>query len=171
MRFLILAAGVALAGCNPPAPQNQTANAAAPEPAANETALPNETAAIGNESAPVAGPLAGYVGKYPFDKVDGKTFLEQSLVRSAVEGAVGDAAIREWIFRKAGPQAPIAVVEGRLAAWGCETHNCGPHQWTVLMAPDGHDAQVCYRPDGADKPDWYAGGAKIARTDPCPSGE
>lgn len=166
MRFLILAAGVVLAGCSADQPRanETTANLAAPEPAANQSAA-------GNETASVTGPLAGYVGKYPFDKLDGKTFFEQPLVRSAVEGAVGDAAIREWIFRKAGPQAPIAVVEGRLAAWGCEAHNCGPHQWTVLVAPDGHDAQVCYQPDGADKPVWYAGGEKIARTDPCPSGE
>lgn len=174
MRFLILAAGIALAGCSadqPKAPGNRAAaadetaaNLTAAEPDANESALENEA------EASLTGPLAGYVGKYPFDKVEGKTFFEQASVRSAVEGAVRDSTIRDWILKKAGPQAPIAAVEGRLAAWGCEAHNCGPHQWTVLVAPDGHDAQICYLPDGADKPAWYAGGEKIARTDPCPSG-
>lgn len=179
MRISIpLLAAVALAGCNaetPPAPGNAAAaRPATPAPAGNEAAG-NETAegnmATGNASEGAAeGPLSVYVGKYAFDKVADVSFLDHPLVRAGVEGAVPDAKIREWIFEKAGPQSPIVLRDGRLLSWGCQQHNCGMHQWTVAIAPDGGNAEVCYLPDGADKSVWYAGGKKIARTDDCPSG-
>lgn len=169
MRALALIAVIGLAGCSPqPAATSQNhadANAAAAiaEPTTN-------TAAATPTPTTASAPLSGYVGKYPFDKVDGTSFLDLPVVRTAVAGAVSDARIRAWIFDKAGPQAPIAMIDGKIAAWGCEAHNCGPHQWTVLIAPDGGDAEVCYLPDGADKADWYAHGARESRTDACPSG-
>lgn len=169
MRALALMAVIGLAGCgSEPATTSQNhadANAAAviAESAAN---------AVASTPTPAASTsLSGYIGKYPFDKADGTSFLDLPAVRTAVAGAVPDAKIREWIFDKAGPQAPIAMIDGKIAAWGCEAHNCGPHQWTVLIAPDGGDAEVCYLPDGADKPDWYAHGARESRTDACPSGD
>lgn len=173
----LLAAAVALAGCTaetPSAPGNgSAAKPATPAPAGNETAEGNTAdgnAGIGNASEAAEGPLSVYVGKYAFDKVADVSFLEHPLVRAGVEGAVPDAGIREWIFEKAGPQSPIVLRDGRLLSWGCQQHNCGMHQWTVVIAPDGSNAEVCYLPDGADKPVWYAGGKKTARTDDCPSG-
>lgn len=176
MRVLALIAVIGLAGCgSKPAATTQNrsdfnASAVVAEPATNMVApIPSPTPT--STSTPAASTsLSGYVGKYPFDKVNGTSFLDLPAVRTAVAGAVSDAKIRAWIFDKAGPQTPIAMVDGKLAAWGCEAHNCGPHQWTVLIAPDGGDAEVCYLPDGAAKADWYAHGAKEARTDACPSG-
>lgn len=160
-------AAVLLAGCTgetPSEPENgSAANVAAP--------AGNDSASNSVEAAPVAGPLSVYVGKYAFDKVAEVSFLEHPLVRAGVESAVPDAKIREWIFDKAGPQTPIALRDGRLLSWGCQQHNCGMHQWTVVIAQDGSNAEVCYLPDGAETPVWYAGGKKVARTDPCPSGD
>lgn len=168
MRAFTLIALVGLAGCTAQPSDNQNI-------AANATAAITDAPAPENRSAGAvvraSAPLARYVGKYPFDKVDGASFLDLPIVRTAVAGAVPDAGIRDWIFEKAGPQAPIAMVDGKVAAWGCEAHNCGAHQWTVLIAADGADAEVCYLPDGAETPDWYAHGTKEARTDICPSGD
>eukprot|EP01136_Pigoraptor_vietnamica_P012848 Opistho-1_new@53208 len=168
MRIAIpVLAAVTLAGCfaeAPSAPGNDgIANVATPLPVGNDSA--------GNSIEAVAGPLSAYVGKYAFDKVADVSFLQHPLVRAGVDGAVPDAKIREWVLENAGPQTPIALRDGRLISWGCQQHNCGMHQWTVVIAQDGSNAEVCYLPDGAETPVWYAGGKKTGRADLCPSGE
>lgn len=168
MRIAIpIFAAVTLAGCSaetPAVPGNDSvANVATSAHAGNDTAS--------NSIEAADGPLSAYVGKYAFDKVANVSFLQHPLVRAGVDSAVPDAKIREWIFEKAGPQTPIALRDGRLISWGCQAHNCGSHQWTVVIAPDGGDPEVCYLPDGAETPVWYAGGKKTGRTDLCPSGD
>ncbi|MBX3593000.1 hypothetical protein [Sphingomonas sp.] len=159
------ATALALAGCSSNAPtENAAGGADGPAGRTSEAPVGNRTAAA---PAP-SGPLAVYVGKYPFDKVAGTSFLDDPLVRKSVRAAVGDPTILAWIFDKAGPQTPIAMIDGRLAAWGCEAHNCGPHQWTVLIAPDGSDAELCYLPDDAVRPVWYADGGATKRDASCP---
>lgn len=113
--------------------------------------------------------LATYVGKYPFDAVEGVTFLTHPSVQAGVEGAVPDPAVRKWILERAGPQTPIVRIGDKLASWGCEQHNCGRHNWTILLREDGSDAEICYLPDGAKAANWYARGAKTNRQDACPS--
>lgn len=183
MRVFALIALAGLAGCSSQSPSITRNDAGANVSMDNDVSMDNAAVANtsmtgvdpqGNAAAPASAateaPLSGYVGHYPFDKVGGTSFLDLPLVRKAVAGAVPDAKVRDWIFDKAGPQTPIAMIGGKLAAWGCEAHNCGAHQWTVLIAPDGGNAEVCYLPDGADKPDWYAHGARESRSDACPSG-
>lgn len=176
MRISIsLLAAVVLTGCTaetPSAPGNGTAARTA-TPAGNDTAGSNAidgNLAAGNMTQAAEGPLSVYVDKYAFDKVEAVSFLAHPLVRAGVEGAVPEAKIREWILENTGPQTPIALRDGRLISWGCQQHNCGMHQWTVVIAPDGGNTEVCYLPDGAETPVWYAGGKKIGRTGLCPSG-
>ena len=118
------------------------------------------------------GPLGAYVGRYPPDKVDGRGFLDHPLVRAGVHGAVSDPAIRAWILDKAGPQTPIVLEDGKILSWGCQAHLCGPHNWTVSIAPDGTGAEVCYLDmDARDASGWYAAGVKKRPADHCPAGD
>ncbi|MDF7775857.1 hypothetical protein P1X14_11415 [Sphingomonas sp. AOB5] len=153
--FLIPLAALAITGCQP----------ASPPPKNDSIAVP----------APAPGPkvdLSGHVGKYPFDRVDGLKFTEVSAVRAAILGAVRDPEVRKWLtWGDAGPSTPIRLRDGMLISWGCEAHNCGPHNWTLLIRPDGSGAQICYYDSEAGDPRWFAEGEPLAKKEPCPSGD
>lgn len=165
-RVIGIAALLAVAGCN------QAGN--------GSTASPTPQAAVSSpEPAPLATPsptptvdLARYAGKYPFDKVGGMTFLANPAVVDAVDALVGDAHIRALVLGGDGPGTPIARRAGKLIAWGCETHNCGDHEWSVLIAPDGAGAQICYHDASTtgDRSRWYTGAGRADMRDgSCPS--
>lgn len=164
MRVLKLTAPVCaliVAACGSPAAQ-------AP---ANKAVSANEAApAAGNASA-AAGPLSAYIGRLPSDEVAGVTFLANPLVQRAVEAAVSDAEVRRWVLRADVTSNPIASRDGRLIATGCESHNCGPHHWTVLIDPAGTSAEICYaRNTDLTRAAWYAGGRPAEeRPGDCPT--
>jgi hypothetical protein len=150
--------------------------------ATGDATVNNLAAAAGNVitgnaaaiSVPVSGPLDAWVGKHPSEKVDGVTFLAQPSVKAAITATVPDAKVRDFVFGYNGPDAPIVKKDGgRILAWGCEAHNCGYHNWSVSITPDGASAEVCFYQNNA-KPDgpsiWYvAGGKTEQRPDNCPS--
>lgn len=152
-----------LAGCHSGDAGNAVAPTPQPTPAAVSTAAATPTA---------AGALDRYLGHYPFDAVDGVRFLDQPAVTKAVTSLVPDAGIRTLVLGGDGPGTPVARKDGKLLAWGCETHNCGAHDWTILIAPDGGGASVCYH-DAATmrtRARWYlAPGRSEMRDGDCPS--
>ena len=168
-RGIALAAGVllALGGCQrSPQPGGNDLSAT---PAASPAPAPAPTAS----ASPVAkAALGAYAGKYPFDKVDGVSFLDQPAVRAAVTGLIGDPAISGQLLGGDGPATPIAERAGKLVAWGCRTHDCGDHNWSVLIAPDGSGAQACYHDASSmqARSRWYLAPGKAAvRPGDCPS--
>ena len=160
--------GLALAGCGGGRDAADTGNAAAETARAAHAG--SDTGA--NATAATQGPLSAYVGRHPSEKVAGVAFLAQPTVRAAVAAAVPDAKVRGFVFGYDGPDAPIVRKDGRILAWGCEAHNCGFHNWSVAITPDGSDAEVCfYRNDAtADGPStWYVAGKTEQRPGNCPS--
>jgi len=153
-----------LAGCHPA----DTGNSAAPAPQPTVTAAPTPRPSASETAA-----LGGYAGHYPFDAVGGVRFLDQPAVTRAVAALVPDAKVRAWVLGGDGPGTPIVDQAGTLLAWGCETHNCGGHDWTISIAPDGSGASVCYH-DAAtmqERARWYlAPGRSEMRDGDCPSG-
>lgn len=150
-----------LAACNqapsgPAATANQANAAAALGNAVANAAAPSN----GATPAPASGPLAAYVGKLTSDSVGGSTFVARPEVRSAVELLVPDAGVRHWILNPDTTQSPIELRGGKLYSSACEPHNCGPHQWTILIGPDGSGAEICYHDDRQDSAHsrWYAVG-------------
>ena len=117
--------------------------------------------------------LSKYVGKHPSDTVGGTRFLDEPAVKAAVAASVPDSAVRNFVFNSNGPDAPIVAKDGRVLAWGCERHNCGYHNWSIAITPDGTNADVCFYhdDDSADGPaTWYLpGGTTETRTGNCPS--
>lgn len=103
-------------------------------------------------------PLSVYVGRHPSEEVDGRRFLDEPAVQQAVAGNVPDEAIRQFVFNYDGPDAPITERDGRLVAWGCKRHECGYQNWSVVIAPDGTNAEVCFY-ENPDDPEgtatWY----------------
>ena len=178
--FLISPALLIAGGCNgkaTPQAANGSAEAAnisgSASPGAVPAAAPRKAEANGAPMAPPPVDLGAYVGKYPFDKVDGTSFLDTPAVRRAVAATVPDKAVRAWIFEKAGPQSPIVLKDGKLLAWGCEQHNCGAHNWTIAIDPAGTAADICYFDETVDtgQAKWYlASGTSEMRKDSCPSG-
>jgi hypothetical protein len=167
--ILLLAAGLALAACDagtgkadappgePPAAEAETASQASPPLAS--------TAETG---------LTAYVGKYPFDKVDGVAWTDHPVVRAGIAATVGDAAVRKAIQSTPGPAAPIEMHGDKIAAWACEQHNCGPHQWAVFIDPRTGATDVCYHDDSAspDESRWFlAGGKEEKRAGSCQIGD
>jgi hypothetical protein len=145
-------------------------NQAADNAAASANAAPANTAA-GNGSAAATGPLSAHVGRLPSDVVNGTTFLADPRVRAAVEAAVTDAEVRRWVLREDVTSNPIGSRDGRIIATGCESHNCGPHHWSILIDTEGTRAEVCYaRNSTLERSTWYVAGRPAEeRPGDCPA--
>ncbi|SEH16723.1 hypothetical protein SAMN05428974_1844 [Sphingopyxis sp. YR583] len=142
----------------------------------------SKTAATTTDAAPAKAPataapakagapdLSAYVGKYPFDKVDGVAFGDHPLVKAGIAATVTDARVRTAITATAGPSAPIEMIDGKVASWACQQHKCGEHQWTVLVDPATGATDVCYVNDPAmtNESRWFlAGGKEEKRKGDC----
>lgn len=179
-KVLILGGLLLFAGCSERSgsPNNNNDNvstiAAPPTDDAEANAGANASASVdSNVSTTAAGVLVRYVGKHPSEPVGGKRFLDEPIVRSAVAATESDPKVRDFVFNYDGPDAPIVMKDGRILAWGCERHNCGYHNWSVSITPEGSSAEVCFyhNDDSADGPStWYLPDGKTEkRPGNCPS--
>jgi hypothetical protein len=93
--------------------------------------------------------LSGYVGAYPFDRIDGYSFFDNPAVKSATDGAAG-AGISDWL---ADLQVglPIEQEADGLVAIVCEKHNCAGNNAAVAISVSGSFIAAClYSEDGED---------------------
>jgi hypothetical protein len=115
-----------------------------------------------SNAAPAA--LDVYAGKYPHDKVAGKTFLTDPRVKAGIDQAVPDRKIRDFIAEQDMVTTPIVRIDDRLLASGWEKASAGDVNWAVLASRDGTKVAVCYSTgvhewdQGAD---WYIEGRKV----------
>lgn len=116
-------------------------------------------------------PITAYVGKYPRQTVGGVTFFDRTEVANALISAVGNEKLRRMITAPNAVAVPIFAVGGRIAAHGCEPHNCAAHNWTFLVAPDGAKAEACFHDEASmgNSSRWYANDKPVARPGNCPS--
>lgn len=134
-------------------------------PATPTTAQPAE---LPSPLPPTAGSkLASYVGKYPFDKVDGVAWNDHVLVKAGIAASVKDKAILTAITTTEGPAGPIEMRGDKVMSWACEAHNCGAHQWAVLIDPRTGATDVCYFDEEADaaKSRWFLSTGKEEKRD------
>ncbi|AXB78659.1 hypothetical protein [Novosphingobium sp. P6W] len=165
---------LAIAGCGQraSAPDEE---AQGPKLAA-ETPRPS-TAPAAQPSVAPAEDLTPYIGKYPFDVVAGHRFLDNPAVKAAIAAAVPDAKVRAVVRYKDGELGiPIKRVKGgRLLIWGGENHAEDYRNWSVVLAPDGSEPEVCiYDGLGYDEDfqssQWFEPGApSIMKQGKCPS--
>ena len=163
---LLLAPALALSACGPTGPDDNAGTIGNEAVASN--GLAGNAASTGS---PATGPLSVYVGQYPFDAVGGIAFRDHPLVRTALTQAGGENAPVEQMLSGPGPSTPITTAEdGRILSWGCEQSNCGPHNWTLLVAGDGSNAELCYHDEDATPATvWLVDGRVTERNGDCPS--
>lgn len=125
-------------------------------------------------AALAAPPLSEYVGKYSSGKVKDVAFLQHPAVLAGVKKAIPSGRVRDRVLDHHATQAPIARSGGKLVAHACEPHNCGDHQWSILIDPASGATDVCYY-NGATARDhkarWYLSSGKVELRDTagCPS--
>lgn len=117
-------------------------------------------------------PITAYVGKYPTDAVDGVGFYDRTEVARALIDAVGDETIRRRFTARDAVTVPIFTTgDGRVAAHGCQPHDCADANWTLIVAADGSRGEACYH-DAATMGTtsrWYAASAvPKSRPGDCP---
>jgi hypothetical protein len=120
--------------------------------------------------------LGAYVGKYPFDTVQGHRFLDHPAVRAAIAKAVPDAKLRAEVRTEDDSvNVPIVKVGGRILAWGGAKRAEDRYNWAVAINPDGSKPEICiYDGLGYDgdfqSSQWFEPGkASVMKQGKCPS--
>lgn len=121
--------------------------------------------------------LTPYIGKYPFDAVNGHRFLDHPAVKAAIAAAVPDAKTRAGVtFADRGLGLPIVrVAGGRILIWGGEWRAEDRYNWAVVIAPDGTRPEVCIYDAGDNDGDygssmWFTPGQPaVMKQGTCPS--
>lgn len=176
--FPVVVLSLALSACGGADTSNETIGnvvnvAESAENPANGAADVANAANIAATAPAAAETLSRYVGKYPFDKVDGQSWDSDPAIKAAVTAAVPDGKIREWVLDGAGPTTPIVQQDGKILSWACEQHNCGPHNWATLIDARTGAAEVCYYDSASDSKQarWFKAGKESRRDGECPSGD
>ena len=175
IRLLLVTVAVAtLAACGTNAGDGAAGESGAGGDGVAAPAGPAVSASADAATAPTApaatANFAAYVGKYPFDAVNGVSWNDNPAVKAALAATIKDSALLKTITDTPGPAAPIELVDGKVTAWACEQHNCGPHQWAVLIDPATGAADVCYfnEATSATEARWLlAGGKEEQRAGNC----
>ena len=95
--------------------------------------------------AQAAPPLSAYVGKYPFDEVDGIAFIDHPAVRLALETSGAPAEAIALARDRDQVVVPIFRTETALVAFGFNPRTGGSENWNLAITPDGERAVVCYQ--------------------------
>jgi hypothetical protein len=100
--------------------------------------------------------LSAYIGKYPYEKRDEKSFWGQKAVVAVATAALNNLETPPSSM-EGGVESPIeAVGDGFIFASACEPHNCDAHNWAVVIDKTGSRGFVCeYNRDGDSKSQGY----------------
>jgi hypothetical protein len=142
---------------------------ATPPPSSDTAEMPVAHASGPAEPAPpsasqpttsITGPLARFVGHYPFDLVEDETILTNDLVIDAVKAAVPDLNVRSDVLM-GGVSGPIRIRGGRIVSWGCQPHMCNRNNWTIIVGGSGDSAEVCYYEESMGRnSQWFRAGTE-----------
>ncbi|MET4131182.1 hypothetical protein ABIE62_000290 [Porphyrobacter sp. MBR-155] len=106
--------------------------------------------------------LVKYFNKYPFDEVDGSTFLQRSEVVRVVRRSIPQQFLQEMVLSDEHTAGPIDGLDGYLQMSACEQHNCDDHRWVVAVKYDGSKGAVCYfNKDLSNGSRWFVDGRKV----------
>ena len=164
MKVMFAASALLLAACG------QADRQAEPSPG-------NFVPPVTQAPAPISGqrqvtPLTAYVGHYPSDAVDGVSFFDRTEVSGLLIDDVPEEKLRRAIVGREATTVPIFALGQKVAAHGCEAHNCADRNWTVVVSPDGNRDQgtVCWHDADAmgDHSRWTTRAGTEMRAGDCP---
>lgn len=99
----------------------------------------------------VGEPLLRYDTQYPFNRVDGKRFVEQPRVSAAIRHLQGlSAEARQWIASDDIVTVPIEAKASVIVYKACEPHNCDQRNWSVSFDTASDDALVCWKDENRE---------------------
>lgn len=112
----------------------------------SETTEGNEATAQQSQSTPM---LELFVGKSPFDEVDGIRFLDHPTVVDTAKRLLKDEGLSQFILSGNNTFGTIENLNGMgVISYGCEAHNCTGKSWAIFMGDEkiGNQEQsyVCY---------------------------
>lgn len=115
------------------------------------------SAAGGASAADFAG-LQAWAGKYPSDRIGGRTFFDYPGLRAEMRKAMGTQAYAA-LQRLQGPEGVVVRVGEHIAAWHCQQHDCGDKNSTTIARLAKGDVVVCWQ-QAPDRPArrWYIPG-------------
>lgn len=152
-----------------------------PAPKAASAPVADAPVASASRAAASAGDLASlkrWIGKYPTDTLNGRTFYQEPALLAALTPLLSRAQLQE--LTNPGPTGPILDVDGRIALWSCRKDDCGDVNQAIVIDPAKATTVVCFHDQVVDGPGvrWFAadlpGGQKAARTGTaagCPADE
>jgi hypothetical protein len=101
------------------------------------------------------------VGKYPFDKVSGFTFVDHPIVRTSVRNAAPNRMMARQVLTPE-VSGTITLAGDVLASSSCQAHNCPGQNWAIAISRRTQKAAVCYyEKDLTDWARWFSGGELI----------
>jgi hypothetical protein len=111
-------------------------------------------------TAAAAADIERYVGKYPFDRIAGRTLYETPGLRQEFIAKFG---AKRWAtlmtYQTASPiEALNDPALGRLiVTWQCKPHDC-PNNAAVLLRPTAEIVAVCFAIDDGNGSEWSTAG-------------
>ncbi len=112
-----------------------------------------------------------YIGRYPYEAVNGTSFFDHPKVREAIVYELGEAEYEG--IKGLEIQSPISGDSEVVVAHACRQHDCGNVNVTIVMWRNGELAITCIGKQEAES--WYVpfyDGALIplqGQPEPCPS--
>jgi len=115
-----------------------------------------------------------WIGKFPSDRVKGKTFLEHPDVQRRIKQTLGPDALPEMKEMRA--SFPAREYQNWLLVSGCQPHLCVDAKWTIAINLISDETWACLAPLAADFVQFGASNKKPIRLprkegQTCPEGE
>lgn len=115
-----------------------------------------------------------WIGKFPSDRVRGKTFLEHPDVQRRIKQTLGPDALPEMKEMRA--SFPAQEYQNWLLVSGCRPHLCVDAKWTIAINLVSDETWACLAPLAADFVQFGASNKKPMRVPRkegqiCPEGE
>ncbi len=115
-----------------------------------------------------------WVGKFPSDRVRGKTFLEHADVQRRIKQTLGPDALPE--MKKMHASSSAQEYQNWLLVSGCLPHLCVDAKWTIAINLVSDETWACLAPLSADFVQFGASNKKPIRVPRkeeliCPEGE
>jgi clan AA aspartic protease (TIGR02281 family) len=130
----------------PPPPPQITADEASPPDTKSKMPPKVATASPAEESSPkLTGPrsieLRAWIGKYPFDRLQGLAFFDHPDVQRVINATLGSNAAS--LMKDMSTVVPIEEHDNWLIAQGCQPHMCPNGNWLLAINLANLETRAC----------------------------